>query len=238
MSASASSSSAWPTPATRDHKGANGADHLENGTGRFHLDQLPNFVEHIWYPQNVHLWTTPSAGDGQRGGTITETMSGTSLTQQVNTLWATPQARDHMPPHSPERIAAMKAEGHGMRNLNDEAALWQTPRGIEGEKGGNWQKSGNSPAVLTLTGQAKAIYSRLAQVTVKTGKPHSKERRSLNPLFVEWLMGWPPGWTLGVWTDFACSAMELSRYRQRMRFALSQLASPAEAPPAQLALFG
>lgn len=38
----------WPTPAARDHKGANGAEHLENGTGRKHLDQLPNFVEHLW----------------------------------------------------------------------------------------------------------------------------------------------------------------------------------------------
>ncbi len=31
-----------PTPATRDYKGANGPDHLANGTGRLHLDQLPN----------------------------------------------------------------------------------------------------------------------------------------------------------------------------------------------------
>jgi hypothetical protein len=43
---------------------------------------------------------------------------------------------------------------------------------------------------------------------------------------------------LGAWTDFACSATELSRFKQLMRSALSQLGSPAEAPPAQLALFG
>ncbi|OAP40371.1 hypothetical protein AU381_00135 [Sinorhizobium glycinis] len=70
------------------------------------------------------------------------------------------------------------------------------------------------------------------------GEPSSKERRSLNPLFVEWLMGWPPGWTLLAWTDFACSATELSRFKQRMRSALLQLGLPREAPPAQLALFG
>lgn len=34
----------WVTPATRDYKGANGPEHLINGTGRKHLDQLPNQV--------------------------------------------------------------------------------------------------------------------------------------------------------------------------------------------------
>ena len=34
----------WPTPAERDWKGPNGTEHLEKGTGRKHLDQLPNFV--------------------------------------------------------------------------------------------------------------------------------------------------------------------------------------------------
>lgn len=98
-------------------------------------------------------------------------------------------------------------------------------------------KSGAFNPGMNLT-DAIRIYSPLAQVTVKTGNPSSKERRSLNPLFVEWLMGWPPGWTLGVWTDFACSATALCRYRQRMRSALSAIALPAEAPPAQFALFG
>jgi len=37
--------SAWPTPSARDQKGENGAEHLENGSGRLHLDQLPNFVK-------------------------------------------------------------------------------------------------------------------------------------------------------------------------------------------------
>lgn len=56
-------------------------------------------------------------------------------------LWPTPTARDHFPPHKPEYIAAKKAQGHGMSNLND-----------------------------SVNGQ-------------------------LNPDWVEWLMGWPVGWT-------------------------------------------
>lgn len=41
--------------------------------------------------------------------------------------WAAPQARDHFPAHTDEYIAAKKAQGHGMRNLNDEAAQWMAP---------------------------------------------------------------------------------------------------------------
>ncbi|GGB00325.1 hypothetical protein GCM10011491_30630 [Brucella endophytica] len=60
----------------------------------------------------------------------------------------------------------------------------------------------------------------------------------MNPLFVEWLMGWPPGWTLGVWTDFACSGTELCHFKRRMRSVFLQYGLPPEAAPAQLALFG
>ena len=38
----------WPTPAARDHKGENSPDHLANGTGRLHLDQLPNAVAFLF----------------------------------------------------------------------------------------------------------------------------------------------------------------------------------------------
>lgn len=59
-------------------------------------------------------------------------MSGTGCS-----LWATPQARDHFPPHTAERIAAKKAEGHGMRNLNDEVAMEST-NGKTGQLSAEW----------------------------------------------------------------------------------------------------
>lgn len=225
--------SAWPTPTANDFKGRGPT--LERSDGKMRGDRLDYAAEQLWYTPNV-----PNGGRTLSEDTSPTGMTADGIKRQVGLenqvrWWATPQARDHMPPHSPERIAAMKALGHGMRNLNDEAAMWMTPRSHEV---GNYQYSrgDKTKPVETLTGQT--IYSRLAQVTVKTGKPSSKERRSLNPLFVEWLMGWPPGWTLLVSTDFACSATELCRFNQRMRSALSAIALPAEAPPAQLALFG
>lgn len=46
-------------------------------------------------------------------------------------MWPTPTARDHFPPHKPEYIAKKKAEGHGMRNLNDEVGGHLNPTWIE-----------------------------------------------------------------------------------------------------------
>ena len=46
----------WPSPASRDWKGENGADHMLNGTGRLHLDQLPNFVAHCFTPPDQEKW--------------------------------------------------------------------------------------------------------------------------------------------------------------------------------------
>lgn len=46
----------------------------------------------------------------------------------------------------------------------------------------------------------------------------SWKKRRLNPLFVEWLMGWPPGHAL-----CGCSATEFAHWQQDMRGALSAL---------------
>ena len=48
------------------------------------------------------------------------------------TGWATPCARDHFPPHSPERIEAKRAEGHGMAYLPDQAQLTGWPTATAG----------------------------------------------------------------------------------------------------------
>ena len=48
---------------------------------------------------------------------------------QALTGWNSPQARDHFPAHSEEYVAAKKAQGHGMQNLNDTVQLagWANP---------------------------------------------------------------------------------------------------------------
>lgn len=144
-------SSSWPTPAARDGKGANSEDHLLNGTGRKHLDQLPNAV--------AHLWPTPRA------------MTGGANSNREN------------------RAAT------GGPDLQEQVKAWQTPRSHEA---GAYQYDRGNPDKprLTLTGQAAASPSPRPDLkTPADGLACSKQRRSLNPLFVEWLMGWPIGWT-------------------------------------------
>lgn len=152
---------AWPTPASRDYKGANGPDHLENGTGRLHLDQLPNFV--------AHSYSLPAPASVMPGRT--------SL---------------------PARVRALR------RLLR-----WMTSR------------------------YGRSVVRRLMK---------TRHTRRLNPLFVEWLMGWPSGHAL-----CACSETEFAHWQQAMRGALSALPTacgpwiwepPAEAPePEQGGLF-
>lgn len=97
-------------------------------------------------------------------------MCQTGLTQQAAN-WAGPQARDVFPAHTPEYIAAKKAQGHSMRNLNDEAAQFHPP---------------SSPDHPTIAGGALCSTD-----TPNTNQPSVK--RKLNPIFVEALMRWPTG---------------------------------------------
>jgi len=76
-------------------------------------------------------WVTPSGRSRFRLRASVRRISETD-----STGWPTPVARDHFPAHSPEYIAAKKAQGHGMANLNDTAQLagWPTPTASLAEK--------------------------------------------------------------------------------------------------------
>ena len=126
---------------------------------------------------NQSFVPTPSASaatqgqndpDGKRGQTLVGAARGQ--------LWATPQARDHMPAHRPEYVQAKRAQGHGMRNPNDEVAMLPTPhaRDWRSGKGKTQEERGRSPGSASLP---------------------ETQGGSLNPQWVEWLMGFPPGWT-------------------------------------------
>lgn len=81
------------------------------------------------------LWQTPVADDAvERAKGKVNSRGEPKLSAQA--MWGTPTARDHMPAHSPEYIAAKKAQGHGMANLNDQVslAMWPTPKASEATK--------------------------------------------------------------------------------------------------------
>lgn len=85
--------------------------------------------------QRLYLaWVADTAGERREGAAErTQSDGGCDLGSAARLAgWATPQTRDHFPAHTPEYIAAKKAQGHGMQNLNDQVPMallagWPTP---------------------------------------------------------------------------------------------------------------
>ncbi len=150
--------------------------------GRF--DDLPSAVQ-------VGGWRTPEASNGEQGAKEpTGSNPRVTLTDQV-TGWATPQARDYFPAHSPEYIAEKKAQGHGMANLNDQVAGWATPTARDGHS--EW----GSEEMMRRRSERPEGKPLSKQVigTMSNGSPAPTEKRGqLNPAFSCWLMGFRDVW--------------------------------------------
>lgn len=189
-------------------------------------------------------WTTPSSSDGARGGTgVTENMSGSSLTQKV-AQWPTPMAGT---PAQNGNSAAGNNDFSRKAEALAKTINWPTPvkRIHKGSGAVITRKDGKSrldqldylaeqgffhrDQVMPTHGRKSLLKARtlrpLWALMTASGSPgtllrlwktHAKRR--LNPLFVEWLMGWPSGHAL-----CDCSAMEFTHWQQRMRGAVSAL---------------
>jgi hypothetical protein len=204
----------WRTPTSQSENALRG-----NGMAAETAQRRVDNGHAVNLQDQVTLWYTPNVPNG--GRTLSENTSPTGITaggikrqvEQENQArwWSTPSA--------------------SVANDGETPATWNARAALLKEKHRNGNGVGKP---LTIQSQeiGDILSSRLHPMLYRVGQVSSPECRSLNPRFVEWLMGWPPGWTY-----FACSATELSRFKRRMRSALSALALPAEATPAQLALF-
>jgi hypothetical protein len=136
-------------------------------------------------------------------------------------MWPTPNATDG--------DKAPKFFGRGQNNpsLPYLAKMWELPETLSPSEASSSEERSESPTS-----------SRQDLVTLLAGNPSLVAGRSLNPHFVEYLMGWAPGWTLTASNASACSVMELSRWKRHMRSELLAIGLPIEAAPAQLSLFG
>jgi len=144
----------------------------------------PTLVRHT-KETGFGLWATPAASDGQRGGTITDKMTGQSLPQMVNTptKWPTPQASDNRP-RATINSTARRIELGKQISLEAAVKFWPTPTAHNAKEGAYPAEfTRNTP---TLSAQAGG---------------------SLNPMWVEWLMGWPLGWT-------DLKQLEMDKYQQ------------------------
>ncbi len=189
----------WATPtvqtfATRKQVGATEREHL--------------------LPSQAQNWPTATAGDSHghqyqrdRGekGKERPTLVGKAV------QWPTANARDadkwnNRPP------------GHSRQvNLSGHAQTWPTPMGSTKGASAPELRSGNPKARLVTAAEGFPS-SPLGRETSRPGGESWKSRRRLNPRFVEWLMGWPIGWT-----DCAHAATGWCHFKRRMRSALSVL---------------
>ncbi len=105
-------------------------------------------------------------------------------------------------------------------DLTHASRMWPTPaaRDAKGansrehvEKNGTGRRHMDQLANFT-------VHSPLAPATSRLGANTSDTPRTLNPAFVEALMGWPRGWTA-----FASVATAWSPWLRRMRFEFSWL---------------
>jgi len=125
-----------------------------------------------------------------RSGVLSERPMLERLTPEIAfSLWQTPRASDGEKGGPNQTLK-------GQPSLVNQArrSLWPTPaardyKGANGEEHlakarGHHDQLPNAVALSTLRGQ-----------TTLDGAPSSPSDRTLNPRFVEWLMGWPIGWT-------------------------------------------
>lgn len=133
-------------------------------------------------------------------------------------FWRTPQAwNGQQGPKSEALMVKALATGCNAITLVDQVKhphLWPTPTAC--------MHKGSSPATLTRKDGRSRENDRLDH------KMMALNGGSLNPTWVEWLMGWPPGWT-----DCAVSATDkFQRWLDMHGIYYSSLTPPAPAPQA------
>lgn len=225
----------WSTPGAND--GSRGADRVRRDNGQ------PNSS----LKTDIENWPTPAVRDfkgtnlepfADRGGGS----KGEQLPNFVEHKWRTPQTMDAERGSNGTWVPQPKAGDHSLRH---QAGIWQTPS-VASATGGQANRGGDRQEEVLLAGQARDVSSHLPLTTSTDGQTSSKPARTLNPLFVEWLMTWPEGWTtmcLGLnslqrpeWTVFESSEMGLSLWKARWRGELRCIVL-LDAPPAQPSLF-
>lgn len=121
----------------------------------------------------------------------------------VYSSWPTPRAQE----------PGSTSSAHG-KGLAETAKAWPTPMARDWKDSPGMRRRPQGQISLPNMAFRSGLRDR---ASLKHGDP---SQMRLNPLFTEWLMGWPTGWT-----DFAPAAMAWSRWWPLMRSELFYLQS-------------
>ena len=190
--ASGSSASLWATPTTQEFEHPN--MNLNNQGRRVSKDGKNSHSLNL--ANSVKMWPTPTTnGYGQEGqynnlynkmitGIITQEDFEAMTSYKIQQMWPTPDANMGERGTQPNWTKTRPSGHHAQYTLNqavrDNPIMWPTPTANEdaaGRPNGKMQRMlGNDPDIRGKT-------------------PKEWEKGSLNPDWVEWLMGYDRGWT-------------------------------------------
>tara|TARA_R110002110_G_scaffold1085_12_gene4459 strand:- start:2873 stop:3649 length:777 start_codon:yes stop_codon:yes gene_type:complete len=204
--------SKWPTPVTTDSFGARNSTASRGPTAK-KAHSGNTLTDMIWKREGS--WPTPIVGDAHLSSSpeaaarrLKEGKATLSRVVEAKT-WPTPNSNLLNDAETPESFLKRQAKWshkyHNSMPLGVKVKTWPTPGAADGEKMPLQHKGGNP----TLEGAARASSASLP-APKETGQESPKNSGlRLNPLFVEWLMGFPSGWI-----SFEPSAMPLSPSKQ------------------------
>jgi hypothetical protein len=174
-----SGSGSWPTPTVC-------GNYNKKGLSKTSGDGLATAVA---------KWPTPAARDGKPTNTLETLMDGRFVDQLANrvkmvetNLWTTPCSRDW----KGKTISKNHPEGFN-KSLANDVIKFPTPQASDCRDRGNM----SNPSIQRRAEKGKQL--NLSMVAHPTSG-------QLNPTWVEWLMGWPLGWT-------DLKPLEMDKYR-------------------------
>lgn len=203
-------STLWPTATATDSlvQRARPPEKMIRKDGRNVL-RTPSLAETVLQPKGFP-YTKQDLQKAKSGGRY----------RTAKTQWPTPRAQE----------PGSTSSDHGI-SLTEASKTWPTPRACSGKRSSGMNRTELVGAWATPT--TRDWKDGAATADVKTNcllgrqAPRSMANGSafpltLNPRFVEWLMGWPVNWTAAS-TDSAFAATAWCRWSRLMRFALWQL---------------
>jgi DNA (cytosine-5)-methyltransferase 1 len=133
------------------------------------------------------MWPTPRANDAEKRGNFDLTNPRNGLAAAAK-LWPTPTVAGNY-----NRKGTSVKSGDGLATA---VKLWSTPQASDNRDRGNL----SNPSIQRRIALGKQVNLSMAVKDQPSGG-------ALNPTWVEWLMGWPLGWT-------DCAASATDRFRQ------------------------
>lgn len=212
-------SSAWPTATAGDSGGSGSAGYPKTATrsqGTTLTDRAVRQWESAWPTPTSRDWKDGACGDNQNVPT-------NGLLGRKAARWATPTGsviNDGEEPANEVRrqqvLKALKKNGNGAgMPLTVQSTQWATPTASVANGGEPQDSRGKRDLRLDIARLNDS--SRPARTSEISGVALSKTTRRLNPAFVEWLMGFPIGWTDSVHSEMESFLLWRRRHLSRLR---------------------